>query len=416
MPEASKHILRSAAPAPGPRGAIAAIRRLGRNVWRAYAGRMRAERGSIVVWASDFERVGGEGVLAHLFVSALRSQFGDRRVIVVSPYAIHVMRGGNTIHTRAINPFGLPEVTSSHQDKRQTFFTKYIIPLAGACFIRSLARQRRTVYLNYLPLWNFPLLLLIPRSTVLGPVVGGYPPEISLRGVLTNPAGLVRGALMPACYMLGALLIARKFPRLVLGNPCTYTFFPQPYRANILLTCVNILAAQGVVTPDQPDHPTYDVFFYLRAHSTRHPEESKQLMEELCRRGYKVCAAGEVSNVPGVVDKGYVPHETLLGLLVDSSCFVCLSDNIFAITAIEALALGVHCVLYSQPALITTATEDELAAKVFSKLTILPTLEVASCATIISQYLRSSPGRDVPIDLKPYAEALRRYLAQCLGH
>ncbi len=395
--------------------AIAVMTRLARQAIRVCRSRRRPASNAVVVWASDFEGIGGEGVLANLVVNALVAGFPGRAIIVVSPYAIHAMRSGKPSHIRAINPFGLPPLTSAHQDNRQTFFTKYIVPFAGACFLRSIAKRRKTMYLNYLPLWNFLLLLLIPRSSVLGPVVGGYPPAVSMRQLVKKPAVLVRGALMPLCYFAGAAVITRKFPLLVLGNPCTYRFFPASYRRNILFSCVNILAARATTVADRPEMPAYDVFFYLRGHPSRHPEASRTLLAEISRLGYKVCVAGDLANVPGVTDKGYVPHERLLRLLVDSASFVCLSDNLFAITTIEALALGVHCFLYSQPALIKATAGDPAAAEVFSRLTILPSLDCSSNAAIVLDYLNSKHAlRQAPINLDAYADALRSYLALSL--
>ena len=51
---------------------------------------------------------------------------------------------------------------------------KYILPyvLVINCW-RDYLRGYKVGYLNYLPLWNFPIFLLLPPKTILGPITGG---------------------------------------------------------------------------------------------------------------------------------------------------------------------------------------------------------------------------------------------------
>ena len=51
---------------------------------------------------------------------------------------------------------------------------KYIIPFIGIfyCWVYYL-QNKKVCYLNYLPLWNVLIFLLLPPNTILGPITGG---------------------------------------------------------------------------------------------------------------------------------------------------------------------------------------------------------------------------------------------------
>ena len=51
---------------------------------------------------------------------------------------------------------------------------KYLSPLIGILFCWYLfIKQKKVVYLNYLPLWNCLLFIFLPPKTMLGPITGG---------------------------------------------------------------------------------------------------------------------------------------------------------------------------------------------------------------------------------------------------
>ena len=39
--------------------------------------------------------------------------------------------------------------------------------------LRFISKNKEICYINYLPLWNFLIFILLPPKTILGPVTGG---------------------------------------------------------------------------------------------------------------------------------------------------------------------------------------------------------------------------------------------------
>ena len=95
---------------------------------------------NIYLWASDYSEVSGEGNLAKLFVKDLRNSHNNKIMVVIS--------------------------------KRKIY--KYFLPFIGILFCWKYYLKKQSIgYINYLPLWNFFIFILLPPKTILGPITGG---------------------------------------------------------------------------------------------------------------------------------------------------------------------------------------------------------------------------------------------------
>ena len=89
------------------------------------------------------------------------------------------------------------------------FGYKYILPILGIlnCWKYFFKKGKNICYLNYLPLWNSLIFLLLPPKTILGPITGGshFKKEISINY-------FIRKFIFPKLYKLSLyMLFARKF-------------------------------------------------------------------------------------------------------------------------------------------------------------------------------------------------------------
>ena len=56
----------------------------------------------------------------------------------------------------------------------KSFFSKYLVPIIGIFYgWFYYIQNKKFIYLNYLPLWNFLLFVLMPPKTLFGPITGG---------------------------------------------------------------------------------------------------------------------------------------------------------------------------------------------------------------------------------------------------
>ena len=77
---------------------------------------------------------------------------------------------------------------------------RYISPFVGIfyCWIYYL-KNKKVCYINYLPLWNFLIFLLLPPRTIIGPITGG--------AQFVDESFFIRSYLFPIFYKISEIII-----------------------------------------------------------------------------------------------------------------------------------------------------------------------------------------------------------------
>ena len=98
----------------------------------------------IFYWANDVDKNSGEGILARQFLILIRKKYPRFKLININKLK-----------------------------KRKSIFYKYISPFLGLIYLHIYnLKGYKTSYVNYLPIWNFILILFLPKQTLLGPITG----------------------------------------------------------------------------------------------------------------------------------------------------------------------------------------------------------------------------------------------------
>ena len=107
---------------------------------------MNSNKNKIFYWANSELNNDGEGILANNFLFFLKVNFKNSSLI-------------------SINKIKLKN--------KQSIFAKYILPFYGVILLWGhYLKKEKISYINYLPAWNFLLVLLLPPTTIIGPVTG----------------------------------------------------------------------------------------------------------------------------------------------------------------------------------------------------------------------------------------------------
>ena len=123
----------------------------------------------LYLWASEYSTNTGEGNLARLFVRYLKKE---------NKYSIKVIR-----------------------KKRSVF--KYYSPFYGVYYCwKFFLKKQKVGYINYLPMWNFLIFLLLPPKTLIGPITGGS--NYSNSNYLSI---FIRGIIFPIFYKISEFFI-----------------------------------------------------------------------------------------------------------------------------------------------------------------------------------------------------------------
>ena len=100
---------------------------------------------TIYFWASNLDKSSGEGILGNNFLKLINQKY---------------------------NLYKLENLNKTTKFK-DNFFYNYIFIFISIFKIWLMnLKGYKTIYINYLPIWNFIIFLFLPKSTILGPITG----------------------------------------------------------------------------------------------------------------------------------------------------------------------------------------------------------------------------------------------------
>ena len=112
----------------------------------------------IYYWVNDIEKNSGEGILANNFLKLIKIKFKNHKYININNFS-----------------------------KKNNLLYNYLSPFCGVILIWTYHLQGKKVsYINYLPILNFLLFLLLPKETILGTITGTNTKKNILYLVLKN--------------------------------------------------------------------------------------------------------------------------------------------------------------------------------------------------------------------------------------
>lgn len=158
-------------------------------------------------WACDFKNTTGEGNLARLFIS---------KKIKKNSFKV-------------ITPDNLYKIF---------FFLKYkyISPFVGIviCWFFFI-KNKKTIYLNYLPLWNFFIFLFLPPKTIIGPITGGayYNEQKNFT--------IVRKYIFPLFYKISLFFLKYRKIELIFSTSLLKKYIPKNFNLKIKFNFVFLL-------------------------------------------------------------------------------------------------------------------------------------------------------------------------------
>ena len=259
----------------------------------------------VYCWACDFSKNSGEGKLANLFV---KNKFNCNYKIY-SPNSFKI----NKIFNNIIN-------------------FKYISPLIGIIFCWFFfLNNKKVAYINYLPLWNFLIFVLLPPKTLLGPITGG--------AHFVEKNKLIRGFLFPIFYKISELfLIIRK----VQINFSTELLKKYLFKNTIKKSNFNYVFKY--YSKKKFKKKNIDFVIYYRKHKNKESLFPFAFVTNLIRLNFKIHIVGDYLKNPYVKNHGFLNNEKINDLLSKSFFSLISSENPYTLFTIECLNNNVKIV------------------------------------------------------------------------
>lgn len=253
-------------------------------------------------WACDFENNTGEGNLARLFIEK-NFALGKYRVFTLN-------------NIKVLN-------------------YKYLSPLIGILFCwYFFIIRKKTVYLNYLPLWNFLLFIILPPNTIFGPITGG---------AYYKKKNILRKFLFPFFYKISEFFLNLRNIKI---NFSTELLKQYLNKTTIKRSSFNYVLNYYKKKNIQPK--TIDFLIYYRTHKNKESFFPYNFIKILVQLNYKVHIVGDFLKNALVVNHGKLNNNSINKLLSKTNFSIASEENIYSIFTMECINNDVKVLVDNQ--------------------------------------------------------------------
>ncbi len=259
----------------------------------------------IYFWACDFCNISGEGILAKLFLSYFKKK---------KPGSILVNLAKNYQFQKRNNFINDPE-------KFNGIIHRYIFPYFGifklwVCFIKN----KKIIYINYLPLWNFLIFLLLPPKTILGPITGTIQKKKFYW--LTN-----------FFEKISLIIIKKRFKEIIFSN----NFFTKKYYFKKKKVINNFILKNFQISKKIPKKK-YDFVIYYRNISSYNTKYIYQTINTLNKYKFNFAIIGDKINISGNKNFGYVSRKKARKIISQSKFAISNPENLYSFFVQDCLS------------------------------------------------------------------------------
>jgi hypothetical protein len=270
------------------------------------------------VWCSDFENYRGEGILARIFLEKI-SFNSNKKFFIKTPGNTYLFYNNNITLIKK-------------KDFNLNFFNKYIILFHGIFLIWvNFYKKKNIIYLNYLPLWNFFIFLLLPRKTILGPITGG--------GFFFNTSfvqKIFRKFVFVFFNYISLSIIYKKFKYLFFSTDLLSSYIKSKSKKfifNFSLSCFKFLKKNP--------KKNIDFLIYYKKHSTKNPETLKKFINFLTNFNLKLVVLGDEIKNKNTTYFRRLQRNKLLELLKRSKFTIISNENFYSLFCIDSISCSV---------------------------------------------------------------------------
>jgi len=272
------------------------------------------------IWVSDFSLSTGEGILANKFINILYRNNKFKNALIKSFESEFAYSKKNIIKSVPI---------------KNNFIHKYIAPFYGVYFLLKHASRKKIIYVNYLPLWNFFIFLLLPKKTILGPITGG-----SYDGPTSNINLFIRKYIFPIFYRISLRIIYKKYNNFFFSTELCKKYVDKKFYKKTLFNFVFIFFKRTY----KKKKIKFDIIFYNRNHPLKKTKSLFKILVNL-KNKFSICVFGDYLNFFN--NFGFISKNKVLNLLNKTKTAFSASENLFSLFTIDCLNNRVH-ILYDE--------------------------------------------------------------------
>ena len=266
----------------------------------------------IIGWACDFSNFRGEGILSRNFASQL-SKYKNIIIYLKSNDGVYKVDKGKIIQIKKKN-------------SQINFFTNYITPFFGIFYLWYFFLQNKKIlYLNYLPLWNSILFLLLPPTTMFGPITGGS---------IINKSNLllyfIRKYLFPILYFISIVFINLRGRSVIFSTDLLIKYKNYLKVNNFFLFCLTLYRKKSLKTK------SIELLIYYRFH--RNKGTLNLIKNFNLSRLKNVYCIGDKLNIKKVINLGNISNKKAMLVMSKARYTINSTENYLSLFLIDSIS------------------------------------------------------------------------------
>ena len=274
----------------------------------------------LYAWSCDFKSNTGEGVLCQDFCKTFSR---EKKVFI-----------------KLLSPEISAEIFKSNiKVKKKIRITNlkllhYIYPYLGVLYLWfQFFSGKKVMYLNYLPLWNFVILFLLPPKTLLGPITGGGQIQKNKK------SNFIRKYLFPKFYQISLKILDIRQKKILFSTDLLKKFIKKKILDNFLfLFCLNIIDSYRKIKIKEKKE--IDLLFYYNNHPHKFKPRILKLINKLANKNIKVCCVGERFPNKKIIYLGRIDRPKLQKIIKNSKLTFISAENYLSLYILDSIMLN----------------------------------------------------------------------------
>lgn len=284
------------------------------------------------VWCCDFRDFTGEGNLARNFLLHLAKE-KKKNFIIFSPQGIWKLnksiRQNKSFFNRSdINPY----------------FMDYFYPFIGIIILWFFFfLGKKTIYLNFCPLWNFFIFMLSPPKNIFGPITGSI-----YKGKVISLSTFVRKYIFIIFFNISLFFISLRKIKIILSTSLLVRLFLKKkiiFFVNYQI--LNFFHDKKIININFKKKDI-DLIIYNRKHDFKNDNYFLNIISKF-NLSFKIYVLGNKIENKGITNIGTVSNNLLRKYLRRTKYIISSAENLYSFLNMEAMFYGAKVIYTEMP-------------------------------------------------------------------
>ena len=217
-----------------------------------------------------------------------------------------------------------------------SFFENYLYPIYGIIYLWINYFKRRGIcYLNFLPLWNTFLFILLPPNTHLGPITG-----FIYKQKVFNINSFFRKYILSILFKININILYKRQNIIYFSTDLLKPLIKKKFRNKVYFNYL----LQLVSIKKYNQKKNIDLLIYNRNYSVKNNFLRNKLLQSIINFKLKIIVVGDYLSENKIKNLGFVSRKKISSLLEKTKFIINTGENPYNIFTIDAFNNNVNII------------------------------------------------------------------------